>query len=80
MKIYVPFDNLCCWHLKLCLGTNNFKNPAKVNLDENASIEHVLPQNYSEEWGIDDEKVHIGQIIGNPVRIGNPLATQRGNR
>lgn len=44
--------------------------------DENASVEHILPQNYDEQWNIDDEKA--GRLMW---RLGNTcLLEKRLNR
>ena len=40
--------------------------------DDNASIEHVLPQNYDESWGIDEDKAP--RLLG---RLGNTCLLER---
>lgn len=40
--------------------------------DENASIEHILPQNYDDQWGVDEEKAP--RLIG---RLGNMCLLER---
>lgn len=40
--------------------------------DENASIEHILPQNYDERWGVDEDKAP--RLVG---RLGNTCILER---
>ena len=40
--------------------------------EENASIEHILPQNYDEQWGVDEEKAP--RLLG---RLGNMCLLER---
>ena len=69
-----PYNSRNAKIIRYILGRiEHFKGGLQVSMDdENASIEHVLPQNYSEEWGIDDEKAQ--RMI---TRLGNTCLLER---
>lgn len=70
-----PYNSRNAKIVRYILGQiEHFKGSAlEVQFDEeNASIEHVLPQNYDEQWDIDDEKA--ARLLW---RLGNTCLLER---
>ena len=70
-----PYNSTNTKILRYILGLiESFKgSKRKVNFDDSdATIEHVLPQNYDEDWGIEDEKAQ--RLV---YRIGNTCLLEK---